>query len=545
MKTVELERKVEQLEKELESNKQLLVEKENAISSYVSLIEELRTKVAMLEILHFGTKSEKWTREDERQGRLFNEAEEDAFEQGDNSQEEKQVETHEVGSYTRRARNQGRKPLSPDLPREYITRDIPDDKKVCACGNCLVCIGSEKSERLEITPPAVKVIVEEKLKYACKKCEGTDSDSKGVITAEGKKHLIPRSIASSSLLAWSLSEKFEFALPFYRQEKRLAQIGVHIPRATLSGFAMRAGNVCKPLYDLLKKHIRSGSLINADETTVQVLKEPDRKPQDKSYMCVYLGGPVGKKAVVFTYTTSRASKVHKEFLADFKGKLQTDDLGVYHTAVRELNGERQKDRARPPGDLITHLLCWSHARRKFHLSWQESKSERAAEALKFIGSIFELEKLREGRSKIGFLKLRKNRAEVIFAEFKSWLLDLHPRVPPSLSLGKAVSYTLDNWDQLVTYVDDSDCVPSNNLAENAIRPFVIGRKNWLFFDEQAGAEASAILYSLIESAKLAGLNPYDYLWYLFEKLPYAETEEDLKALLPFNLTPEQIKPPRS
>ena len=532
MNTVELERKVEQLEK-------ALAEKENVISSYVNLIEELKSKVAVLEILHFGTKSEKWTSEDERQGRLFNEAEEDAFKQDDSQPEEKRAETREVGSYTRRAKNQGRKPLSPDLPREYVTRDIPEDKKVCTCGSCLVCIGSEKTERLAITPPAVKVIVEERLKYACKKCEGTDSDSPGVITAEGKRHLIPRSIATSSLLAWSLSEKFCYALPFYRQEKRLAHIGVHIPRATLSGFAIRAGNACKPLYDLLVRHIQSGSLINADETTVQVLKEPDRKPQDKSFMCVYLGGPAGKKTVAFKYTTSRASKVHEEFLADFKGKLQTDDLGVYHTAVRELN------EARPPGDLITHLLCWSHARRKFHHAWQESKSDRAGKALKFIGSIFELEKLREGRSKTGFVKLRKNRAEVIFAEFKSWLLDLHPRVPPSLSLGKAVSYTLDNWDQLVTYIDDPDCVPSNNLAENAIRPFVVGRKNWMFCDSQAGAEASAILYSLIESAKLAGLNPYDYLWHIFEKLPYAETEDDLKALLPFNLTPEQIKPSRS
>jgi transposase len=462
MNTVELERKVGQLEKELESNKLLLFEKEN-------LIEELRAKIAVLEILHFGTKSEKWTPEDERQGRLFNEAEEDAFKQGDSPQVNKQPETRAVGSYTRRAKNQGRKPLSPDLPREYVTRDIPEDKKVCTCGNCLVCIGSEKSERLEITPPAVKVIVEERLKYACKKCEGTDSDSPGVITAEGKKHLIPRSIATSSLLAWSFSEKFEYALPFYRQEKRLAHIGVHIPRATLSGFAIRAGNACKPLYDLLVKHIQTGSLINADETTVQVLDEPERKPQDKSFMCVYLGGPSGKKVVVFKYTTSRASKVHKEFLVDFKGRLQTDDLGVYHTAVRELN------EGRPPGERIMHLLCWAHARRKFHHAWQNTKSERAAEALKFIGSIFELEKLREGRSETGFVKLRKNKAEVIFAELKSWLLDLHPRVPPSLLLGKAISYTIDNWDQLVTYVDDPDCVPSNNLAENAIRPFVIGR----------------------------------------------------------------------
>jgi transposase len=525
MSTIELEQKVEQLEK--------------ALAEKDSLIEELNAKIAVLNILNFGTKSEKWTPEDERQGRLFNEAEEDSLTKNDADQVKSHIETREVGSYTRRAKNQGRKPLSPDLPRETIKYDIPEDKKICSCGECLTCIGVEKTERLRIKPPEVSVLVEEKLKYACKKCEGTHSDSPGVITAEGKKHLIPGSIATSSLLAWSLSEKFEYALPFYRQEKRLAQIGVHIPRATLSGFAIRTGNACKPLYDLLVKHIQSGSLINADETRVQVLTEPGRKPQDKSWMCVYLGGPPDKKAVVFTYTMSRASEVHKRFLAGFKGKLQTDDLAVYHTAVRELN------EARGAGEKISHLLCWAHARRKFHQAWRDAKTERTKKAMDFIGSIFELEKLREGRSKNGFYKLRKNRAEIIFAEFKSWMLGIYSEVPPSLSLGKAISYTLDNWDQLVTYVDDPDCVPSNNLAENAIRPFVIGRKNWLFFETQAGAEASAIIYSLIESAKLAGLKPQDYLLYIFEMLPYAVTEKDLKALLPFNLTPEQIKPPKS
>jgi transposase len=531
MSTIELEQKVEQLEK-------ALAEKEKTILSNNILIEELNAKIAVLNILNFGTKSEKWTPEDERQGRLFNEAEEDSLVNGAD-QIQARVETREVGSYTRRAKNQGRKPLSPDLPRETTTYDIPEDKKICSCGECLTCIGVEKTERLKIKPPEVSVVVEEKLKYACKKCEGTHSDTPGVITAEGEKHLLPGSIATASLLAWTLTEKFCYALPFYRQEKRLAQIGVHIPRATLSGFAIRTGMKCMPIYELLKKHIQSGSLTNADETTVQVLTEPGRKPQDKSFMCVYLGGPQEKKAVVFRYTTTRASKVHKDFLADFKGRLQTDDLAVYHTAVRELND------ARKSGEKITHILCWAHARRTFYKAWQVTKSERATRALDFIRSIFELEKLREGRSKNGFYKLRRNRALIIFDEFKSWMLEIYSGVPPSTPLGKALSYTLDNWDQLVTYVDDPDCVPSNNLAENAIRPFVIGRKNWMFFETQEGAEASAIIYSLIESAKLAGLGPYDYLLYLFEKLPYAVTEEDLIALLPFNLTPEQIKPSRS
>jgi transposase len=540
MSTIELMQEVERLQVTLSDREAMIAKKEKEISAKDALIKELESKIAVLNILHFGPKSEKLTYEDERQGRLFNEAEEEAFAQADQEKSKACVETREVASYVRRAhnRNQGRKPISKDLPRRIVTHDIPEEKKDCACGDRLSCIGYEKAERLEIKPIEVTVTEERRLKYACKGCEGTESDSPGVITACGKKHLIPGSIATSSLLAWTLTEKFEYALPFYRQEKRLEQIGVPIPRATLSGFAIRAAEKCKPLYELLKNHIRSGSLINADETTVQVLTEPDRKPQEKSYMCVYLRGTSDKKAVAFVYNRSRASEVHKVFLKDFKGQLQTDDLSVYHTTVRELNKDR------PDKDKIKHMLCWAHARRKFHQAWKATGSEHAAKGLEFIKYIFALESLRDNHSVAGFVKLRKNKAEIIFSEFRSWLMELSPKLPPQNLTSKAIAYTLDNWEQLITYVDDPDCVPSNNLAENAIRPFVVGRKNWLFCETPAGAEASAIMYSLIETAKLNSLKPYDCLWYIFERLPYAVTDEDLLALLPFNLTPEQIKPPR-
>jgi transposase len=289
------------------------------------------------------------------------------------------------------------------------------------------------------------------------------------------------------------------------------------------------------LYDLLTENIKSWRYINADETRVQVLKEPGRKAQSLSWMWVFLGGPPGKKAVIFQYDRSRSSEVPKEFFKDYSGWLQTDDYSSYHTALKDLNKDR------PPDKKIRHILCWQHARSMFYKAWKITKSEHTETALQHIKDLFALEKLRTEYSEKEFCEQRKNRAEKIFDEFKEWLEKLYAATPPKGLLGKAIGYTLDNWELLILYIEDPVLVPSNNLAENAIRPFVIGRKNWLFCNTPNGANASAILYSLTESAKLNELVPYDYLYYIFRKLPYAESRQDYINLLPFNLTPEELR----
>jgi transposase len=519
----------------LEEKEAVIAEKDKQLSEIQNHVQVLEEKVTLLEILHFGPKSEKWTEEDKRQALLFNEAEDAAFEQVDETGDKSGVQKTDVGPYARKThRNQGRKPISADLPREEIVYDIADDEKTCGCGNELTCIGEDVSERVKIKPAEVKVLREVRKKYACKKCEGTEDDRPGVVTAEGKKHLIPGSIADESLLAWSVQEKFEFSLPFYRQSKRLEYLGIPIPRSTLGNHAIKTAEACRPLYELLREHIRSGPLINADETRLQVLKEPERKAQDLSWMWVFAGGPPGKEAVVFQYDPSRSSDVPMKFLAGYTGWLQTDDYAAYHTALKKLAGTGQKI-------LPKHVLCWAHARREFHKVWESSKSEHARQALDFIRELFALENLRKDYSEKGFLKQRKNRAELIFERFRPWLTKLYEATPPKGALGKALRYILDNWEMLILYVEDSILTPSNNRAENAIRPFVIGRKNWLFSGTPSGAEASAIHYSLIETAKLNKLNPYEYLSCIYSRLPYAVSNEDITGLLPFNITPEMLK----
>jgi transposase len=359
--------------------------------------------------------------------------------------------------------------LSADLPREIVEYDIPSEDKICACGTVKTCIGEDVSERARLIPAKVVVIQERRKKYACKKCEGTTKDEKGVQTATGKKHLINGSIADESLIAWSIHEKFEYALPFYRQSKRLSQIGIPIPRATLSNLAIKAADSCKPIYDLLKKNIQDGPVINADETRVQVLKEPGRKAQLQSWMWVFLGGEPEKKSVIFQYDQSRSHQIPYEFLSTYSGWLQTDDYEAYHTARKKIHKEKGPDE-------IKHVLCWAHVRRKFYNYWEISKSDIEAEdILKSIKDLFALEKLRENYSLKGFSKQRKNRAGPILEVLLKTLRKLITEVPPGLAFGKAINYTLDNWEQLVLYLENSLLTPSNNIAENAIRPFVNGR----------------------------------------------------------------------
>jgi transposase len=492
--------------------------------------QKLREQVGLLQLLHFGTKTEKFTKEDKNQASLFNEAEDSAFEQ----KEGIEPETREVKAYTKTVRkNAGRKALSEGLPREIVEYDIDEEDKTCACGAEKVCIGEDVSERLCIVPAKVVVRREIKKKYVCRNCEGTEADEPGVQTAIGPKHLISGSIADESLLAWSINEKFEYALPFYRQSKRLSAIGIDIPRSTLSTLTIKCAEQCRPLYELLKDTIKTGSVINADETRVQVLKEKGRKAQDKSWMWVFLGGAAGKKAVVFQYETGRSHEIPYKFLKEYKGWLQTDDYEAYNTALKKLRDDGNKS--------IRHVLCWAHARRYFYKYWEMSKAPEAKQILELIKKLFELEDLRTSFSKKGFQKQRAHKAGPILKTLFELLTTNAAITPPTLAFGKAISYTLDNWEQLKRYLEEPLLTPSNNSAENAIRPFVIGRKNWMFSDTERGAESSAILYSLVESAKLQKLSVYDYFYYIFRKLPYCVERSDYEKLLPFKLTPEQIK----
>jgi transposase len=261
-------------------------------------------------------------------------------------------------------------------------------------------------------------------------------------------------------------------------------------------------------------------LVNMDETPVQVLNEPGRPNTSKSYMWVFRGGDVERPALVFHYDPSRSGDVPKKYLDGYQGYIQTDGYQGYNVV-----GER-------PG--IVHLGCWVHVRRKFmdvvkvQEDWQKG---HAGELFNIFSNILRRADVKEFTA-VERYQLRQKKAAPLLRQFRKWLEDISPTTPPQGLLGKAVSYTLNQWERLERYILDGLLRPDNNLAENAIRPFVVGRKNWLFAGHPRGADASATIYSLIETAKANDLEPYRYLRYLFERLPMAETEADYKALLP-------------
>lgn len=491
--------------------------------SYQSRIDYLQERIRLLQNELFGRKSEKLTKEDRRQLLLFNEVE---------TTEATFAIPNEITIAAHTRRKTGRKPLPKELPRVEVIHDLSEAEKRCGCGSHMSRIGEEICEKLDIIPAKVRVIRHIRYKYTCKSCEGLDSDGPTVRIAPAPVQLIPKSMASAGLLAHLLLSKFEDALPFYRQEKIFARMGIELGRATMCNWAVKVAERLKPLMALLHQQIRCGPLINIDETPVQVLKEPGRSNTSKSYMWVYRGGDPQKPVLIYQYQPTRSGQVPLKFLDGYQGYVQSDAYSGYDSLGRQ------------PG--IQLVGCWAHVRRKFKevitAKSNRKKQGHATQALDYIGQLYAIEKHADKNefSPDQRLDLRRHKATAILTEFEKWLTQTSLITPPKGLLGKAVNYTLRNWDRLVRYVDDGRLRPDNNLAENAIRPFVVGRKNWLFSGHPNGAQASAAIFSLIETAKANRLKPYEYFRFLFDKLPYAESEDDYKNLLPQFISPDLL-----
>jgi transposase len=488
---------------------------------YQERIDYLEQMVRLLQKEIFGRKSEKHILPDQEQRQLFDSIKEP--ESGHRLSEEKIV----IPEHTRKKR--GRKPLPEELPRVDVIHDLPEEEKHCDCGAPLSCIGQDVSEKLDYVPARLQVIRHIRYKYACKNCEGVESQGPTVKIAPPPVQLIPKSIASEGLIAHLVVSKFADGLPLYRQQKIFGRLGIELSRATMANWVVKAAQQCQPLIDLLQEEIRSGPLINVDETPYQVLNEPGRCNTSKSYMWVFKGGLEDRPALLYQYHRTRSGEAALNFLGAYHGYVQSDAFSGYNH-LSEKKG-------------ITHVGCWAHARRNFVDVIKAKKKNRskrvqpkslADEALEFIGRLYQIEK--EAKIKnlelIQIYQLRQEKAKPVLDDFKTWLDSKQQITPPKGLLGKAINYTLNHWEKLIVYIEDGRLSPDNNAAENAIRPFVVGRKNWLFAGHPNGAEAGATFYSLVESAKANGLEPYNYLRYIFEKLPLAQTDLDYKNLLP-------------
>jgi transposase len=489
--------------------------------SYEVEINILREQVRLLKAKLFGRKTEKQAiPADNGQALLFNEAEEFAV------QEEEKEEGITVKAHSRK--KTGRRPLPEDLPRVDVIHDLKEEEKMCACGCMKSRIGEEVSEQLDIIPAKMQVIRNIRYKYACKNCEGTEADEPAVKIAPMPEQMIPKSMATPGLLAHVITAKFVDAAPFYRQESQFERLGIDIPRSTMCGWAIKVAERCGPLIEILNEDIRSGPLINIDETTVQVMKEEGRLNTTKSYMWIFRGGEPERPALIYRYNPTRSGDVASEYLQGYKGYVQTDGYAGYEFL------DKEKD--------IIHVGCWAHVRRKFvevisasgKRKGVKGRTGNAEKAVDYIAKLYAVEKEAkdQGLNEKEVFKRRQEKVKPVLAEFKEWLEKTYQMTPPRGLLGGAISYALKQWDRLTRYLEDGRIRPDNNLAENAIRPFVVGRKNWLFSGHPNGARASACLYSLIETAKTNDIEPYRYLRCLFERLPSARTKDDYKSLLP-------------
>lgn len=422
----------------------------------------------------------------------------------------------------------GRKPLPADLPRREVVFDLSEEQKIDESGRPLKLIGRVVTERLCIKKAEVYVQREIRLKYA-KEAESPSpiGATPEVRIAPAPPHIVPKCIATPELVAHVAIAKFADATPLHRQEQQFRRLGVDINRATMANWLIIAATACSRLLDLLLEEILAGPVINMDETTIQVLGEPGRANTAKSYMWVCRGGPPDRPGVIFRYEPSRAGHVPADLLREYQGYLQTDGYIGYQSV-----GER-------PG--IHHLACWAHVRRKFVEVVKGTKGTTKAgvaqDVIDRIGQLYDIEQRARHDNLVwdSVVALRELEARPILDGLKEHLDRREKTTPPRSLLGKAISYALNQWPRLTVYLQKGFLRLDNNLAENAIRPFAVGRKNWLFSGSPAGARASALFFSLIETAKANNIEPDAYLRFLFVEVPKTTSDADLRALLPQHL----------
>ena len=492
-------------------NEQLATENQRYKTQVLTLQEQLNLALAK----RYAASSEKISPD---QVCLFNEAEV-AVEPAPDADDELII----VPAHTRK--KCGRKPLPDSLPRIDVVHELPESERRCDHdAQLLTEIAEVISEQLDIIPARIQVIRHIRKKYAC-------TCGQCIKTAPLPAQPIPKSMASPGLLSHIAVSKYQDALPLYRQETILQRIGVELPRATLANWMIQVGTLIQPIVNLLRDRLLDYDILQMDETTVQVLKEDGKAAQSKSYLWLQRGGPPHQPVVLYDYDPGRGAGVPKRLLAGFTGYLQTDGYDGYNAVVA--------------ANALTHVGCMAHARRKFSeavkAQGKNKKKGKAHQGLVLIQKLYRVEKQARRRVPEDRYARRQQQARPVLDELRSWLDDSLPLVPPTSATGKALHYLHREWGKLIRYLDDGRIEIDNNGAENAIRPFVVGRKNWLFSASVKGVKASANLYSLIETAKANGLEPYAYLRYLFTALPKAETVEVIETLLPGNVDPDQIR----
>jgi len=522
--------KIKELTVQKDLTKYNRIELENEYVKLSDQVEELAAKIAWYEnqirlakYQKFGTSSEKT---DADQLNFFNEIEITA----DPESEEPVLEKIKKPG----VRKKGNKEvITSNLPVETIEYTLTPEEQDCSqCGKPLHVMSKEVRKELTIIPAKIVVTEHVRYVYACRNCEkhgsGDESASVPVITAPMPKPVIKNSLASPSFIAYVMNRKYVEGVPLYRQEQQLNHYGLEIKRQNLANWIIYSSeHYLKHLYERMKSALVTEGILYADETVLQVLREPGKAATSNSYMWMYRTGKRQVPIILYEYQPGRSGDYPKAFLRGFNGYLHADGYAGYH----KVEG-------------VILAGCWAHARRKYDEALkalgnlEKNQKTHSSKGLDYCNKLFSLEKRYEDLApEIRYKKRQKESLPLVDAYF-AWVKELYPNALPESPLGKALAYSLNQEEKLRTFLMDGRVELSNNLAERAIKPFVIGRKNWLFANSQKGATSSAVIYSVMETAKANKLNPYEYLKFLLEKLPNMELDkpDNLDKLLPWSET---------
>jgi len=476
-----------------EENK-LLKLKIEALEKQVSLLTE---QLRLLNLRLFGKKTEQQPEPDQ----IFDE-------DPDADTEDPDGATTTVTAHERKRRSVGRKIDTSKLPREQVIYELTAEEKTCSCGGMFKKFGEDTSEQLEYIPAQIKVIEYICSKYSCTYCES-------VKTASKPEMPMPKCMAAPSLVTAVIIQKFEHHLPWYRQSKIFAQDGIDIPDNTICNWFLQAGEILEPLSKVFNDQLNHSGLLQIDETPVKVLHK-----KTKAYMWCYHSCNPDNKFVLFEYNNSRSSKVLNDNLKNYQGIIQADGYAGYIALGKK------------PG--VVSLICWAHCRRKFaEVVKISNKTGKAHEMVVLISELYKIEsdarelkldpsarkKLRQQKTPPILQKIRKL-AKAITASSKS-------------ALGKAVFYLLDHWRALVMYVKYGEAEIDNNWVENKIRPFALGRKNWMFIGNERAGITAAFFYSILQTCRMHNIDARKYLIYiLFQAGKMRRNEIDPRSLLP-------------
>ena len=515
--------------------KDTIKEQSNKIDSLISLLEAankreeehikrekvLQEQIDFLTKKLFGKSSEKRNNDIEGQLNLFNEAE---AEQTDPDPSEEEFIT--VEKHTRKKKSTNEDKFG-HLPVEEVLLDVDEDKRFCGeCGTALEYIGKEfVRQEIEIIRPSAKIVKYYSATYGCPKCKKEAEVPYIVKGKEGKLHMM-YGMASAGTVAWVMYQKYVNSLPLYRQEQDFKRLfGIDISRGTIAKWIINnAEQSFAPMCDYFRRRLIAGMYAMADETPVQVLKEPGRRPQTKSYMWVFRTGEFDKEQIVlFHYSPTRAGDTAKEFLEGFTGYLMTDGYSGYN---------KMKE--------CTRTSCWAHIRRYLIDAIPKGKeydyTQQAVQGLAYVNKLFDMERFIHARKNVTFDDIKKYRVEKetpVLDGFFDWL-DKQSAIKNS-RMDKALNYIRNRKPYLTNYLKDGGCSFHNNTSERSCKAFVTGRKNWLFADTQAGAYASSLVYSLVETAKACEVDIYNYLKYILINAPTDQMpDKELEKLCPWD-----------